>query len=75
MTKITDRVDILESGSNDETEETKSVGAINIEFTGDHLFSGLSDLGHSRRYGPSYGSQSNDNSDPIHQKITKEGFQ
>ena len=39
MTKITDRVDILENESNDETEETKSVGAVNIEFTGDHLFS------------------------------------
>ena len=71
MTKITDRVDILENGSNDETEETKSAGAINIEFTGDHLFSGLSDLVQSRRYG----APSNDNSDPIYQKITKEGFQ
>ena len=31
MTKITDRVGILESETNDETEETKSVGAVHIE--------------------------------------------
>ena len=76
ITKISDRVDALENESNDETEETKSVGAVNIEFTGDHLFSGLSDLVQSRSYGPSYGNvpPSNDNSDLINQKITKEGF-
>ena len=34
MTKITDRVDVLENKSNDENEATKSVGAVNIEFTG-----------------------------------------
>ena len=73
MTKITERVDILENESNDETEETKRVGAVNIEFIGDHLFSGLSDLVQSRRYGNI--PPSNDNSDPINQKITKEGFQ
>ena len=73
MTKITDRVDILENESNDETEETKSVGAVNIEFTGDHLFSGLSDLVQSRRYGNV--PPSNDNSDSINKNITKEGFQ
>ncbi len=74
ITKISGRVDALENESNDETEETKSVGAVNIEFSGDHLFSGLSDLVQSRN--PSYGNvpPSNDNSDPINQKITKEGF-
>ena len=76
ITKISDRVDVLENESSDDTEETKSVGAVNIEFTGDHLFSGLSDLVQSRRYGPTYGNvpSSNDNSNPIYQKITKEGF-
>ena len=34
MTKITDRLDILESESNDEIEETKSSGAVHIEFSG-----------------------------------------
>ena len=34
MTKVTDRMDALENESNDENEETKSVGAVNIEFTG-----------------------------------------
>ena len=34
MTKITDRLDILESESNDENEETKSAGAVHIEFNG-----------------------------------------
>ena len=34
MTKITDRVDVLENKSNDENEATKSVGAVNMEFTG-----------------------------------------
>ena len=34
MTKITDRVSILESDANDENEETKSVGAVHIEFNG-----------------------------------------
>ena len=34
MTKVTDRIDALENESNDMNEETKSVGAINIEFTG-----------------------------------------
>ena len=39
ITKISDRVDALENKSKfDESEETKSVGAVNIEFTGDHLF-------------------------------------
>ena len=37
MTKITDRVDVLENKSNDENEATKSVGAVNIEFTGKFL--------------------------------------
>ena len=37
MTKITDRVDVLENKSNDENEATKSVGAVNIEFTGEFL--------------------------------------
>ena len=35
ITKISDRVDALENQSNDGTEETKSVGAVNIEFTGE----------------------------------------
>ena len=35
MTTITDRVDVLENKSNDENEATKSVGAVNIEFTGE----------------------------------------
>ena len=34
MTKVTDRVDALEIDANDDTVETKSVGAVNIEFTG-----------------------------------------
>ena len=34
VTKMSDRVDALENESNDETEKTKSVGAVNIEFTG-----------------------------------------
>ena len=34
LTKVTDRVDTLENQSKDENEETKSVGAVNIEFTG-----------------------------------------
>ena len=38
MTKISDRVDILESESNDGIEETKSVGAVNIDFTGKLTF-------------------------------------
>ena len=38
MTKIIDRLDILESESNDENEETKSGGAVHIEFNGS-LFS------------------------------------
>ena len=39
ITKISDRVEKLENQSNDGTEETKSVGAVNIEFTGesDHI--------------------------------------
>ena len=40
MTKITDRLDVLESESNDENEETKSAGAVHIEFNG-KLFSEL----------------------------------
>ena len=85
MTKITDRLDILESESNDENEETKSSGAVHIEFNG-MLFSeyktttefvkikisGFSDLIQSR-YGD--GGLSNDNSDQvIKQKLTKDGF-
>ena len=35
LTKVTDRVDALENQSNDHTKETKSVGAVNIEFTGE----------------------------------------
>ena len=35
LTKVTDRVDALENQSNDDIEETKSVGAVNIEFTGE----------------------------------------
>ena len=34
ITRISDRVNALENESNDKTEETKSVGAVNIEFTG-----------------------------------------
>ena len=34
LTKVTDRVDALENDSNDDNDETKSVGAVNIEFTG-----------------------------------------
>lgn len=34
MTKVTDRVDALETESNDGILETKSVGAVNIEFNG-----------------------------------------
>ena len=34
MTKITDRLDVLESESNDENEETKGAGAVHIEFNG-----------------------------------------
>ena len=88
MTKITDRVGILESEANDETEETKSVGAVHIEQL--HIgklfwqfitttefvwvpFSGLSDFIQSQRYGD--GRPSNDNSDQvINQKLTKEDF-
>ena len=85
-TKITDRLDILESESNDENEETKGVGAVHIEFNGKLFseyktttesikmtFSGFSDLIQSQRYGD--GGPSNDNSDQvIKQKLTKEGF-
>ena len=85
MTKITDRLDILESESNDEIEETKSAGAVHIEFNGmlfseyktttEHVkikISGFSDLIQSR-YGD--GGPSNDNSDQvIKQKLTKDGF-
>ena len=76
ITKISDRVDVLENDSNGGTEENKSVGAVNIEFTGDHLFSGLSDLIQSRRYGSTYGhvQSSNDNANSIHQKIIKVVF-
>ena len=36
ITKISDRVDALENKSKfDESEETKSVGAVNIEFNGE----------------------------------------
>ena len=34
ITKISDRVDAIENESNDGTEETKSVDAVNIDFTG-----------------------------------------
>ena len=85
-TKITDRLDILESESNDENEETKGVGAVHIEFNGKLFseyktttesikmtFSGFSDLIQSQRYGD--GGPSNDNSiQVIKQKLTKEGF-
>ena len=37
MTKITDRMDVLGNQSNDENDATKSVGAVNIEFTGELL--------------------------------------
>ena len=37
ITKISERVDALENESNDESEETKSVGAVNIEFTGEFV--------------------------------------
>ena len=37
MTTITDRVDVLENQSNNENEATKSVGAVNMEFTGKFL--------------------------------------
>ena len=39
VTKVSDRVDALENESNDDNEETKSVGAVNIEFTPN--FSGM----------------------------------
>ena len=39
LTKVTDRVDALENESDDENDEIKSVGAVNIEFTGE-LFLG-----------------------------------
>ena len=42
VTKVSDRVDALENESNDENEETKSVGAVNIEFTGASILRGLS---------------------------------
>ena len=42
VTKVSDRVDALENDSNDENEEGKSVGAVNIEFTGKRILSGLS---------------------------------
>ena len=76
ITKISDRVDALENESNHGTEENKSVGAVNIEFTGDHLFSSLSDLVQSRSFGPSYGNvqPSNDNSDLINQKSQRKVF-
>ena len=34
MTKLTDRVDVLENNSKDGIEETGSHGAVNIEFHG-----------------------------------------
>ena len=37
LTKVTDRVDALENDSNDDNDEAKSVGAVNIEFTGEFL--------------------------------------
>ena len=37
LTKVTDRVDSLENQSNDENEQAKSVGAVNIEFTGEFI--------------------------------------
>ena len=42
MTNITDRMHVLESESNNKTEQTLNVGPVNLEFTGDHLFSSLS---------------------------------
>ena len=39
LTKVIDRVDALENESHDESEDTKSVGAVNIEFTPN--FSGM----------------------------------
>ena len=87
VTKVSDRVDALENQSNNENEETKSVGAVNIEFTGKSLLSrffsvclveltvflGLSDLIHSRRIGNDVPSTVISNPS-IDQKITKEGF-
>ena len=35
MTKLSDRVDVLENESKDEIEETGSHGAVNIEFHGE----------------------------------------
>ena len=37
LTKVTDRVDALENKSHDENDEIKSVGAVNIEFTGETI--------------------------------------
>ena len=37
LTKVTERVDALENQSPDDNEETKSVGAVNIEFTGETI--------------------------------------
>ena len=87
VTKVSDRVDALENQSNDDNEETKSVGAVNIEFTPNFSgmassknkycwtfdFLGLSDLILSKRLEDE--APSTVISDPsISQKITKKGF-
>ena len=41
VSKVSDRVDALENESNDENDETKSVGAVNIEFTGKFIIKTL----------------------------------
>ena len=79
LTKVTDRVDALENDSNDDNDETKSVGAVNIEFTGEFLrfycprisvlnFLGLSDLIQARSHGNVVEPPS------VDPRITQEGF-
>ena len=63
LTKVTDRVDALENQSNDDIEETKSVGGVNIH----HIF-GLSDLIQSRNSGNAIQPAS------VDPRITKDGF-
>ena len=83
LTKVTDRVDALENESHDENDEIKSVGAVNIEFTGEMIsrssvrpvnvhskpFSGLSDLIQSRSH------EKVVESPLVDPRITQDGFQ
>ena len=89
MTKLSDRVDELQNESNDESEETGSHGAVNIEFHGEKNnlgqtelvrtigmknCLGLSDLLQSQRNGPSNQQPLNDNRE-INTKITEGSFE